>query len=72
MNYARSYQFSMLTNSVLPASSLLIERHLEFLASLPTAPQPVPGAGWPLPKAPQGKPFRPWLGTDFSYTVVAR
>jgi len=62
----------MRTNSVLPASSLLIERHLEFLASLPSAPLPLPGAGRPLPKAPQGKPFRPWLGTDFSYTVQAR
>jgi hypothetical protein len=57
----------MITNSVLPASSLLIERHLEFLASLPSA-------GRPLPKAPSSKPAltRPWLGTDFSYTVVAR
>lgn len=62
----------MPTNSVLPASSLLIERHLEFLASLPSAPQPLPSIGRPLPKAPQGKPFRPWLGTDFGYTVVAR
>jgi hypothetical protein len=62
----------MQTNSVLPASSLLIERHLEFLASLPRAPQPLPGVERPLPKAPQGQPSRPWLGTDFGYTVVAR
>jgi hypothetical protein len=62
----------MTTNSVLPASSLLIERHLEFLAGLPGVPQPVAGAGLPLPKTPQGKSFRPWLGTDFRYTVVAR
>jgi len=57
----------MVTNSVLPASSLLIERHLEFLAGLPNA-------GHPLPKTPKRKPAltRPWLGADFSYTVVAR
>jgi hypothetical protein len=62
----------MLTNSVLPASSLLIERHLEFLASLPSAPQPFSGPVRAVSKAPQGQLFRPWLGTDFNYTVVAR
>lgn len=64
----------MTTNALLPASSLLIERHLEFLAGLPRVRQPLPGPGRPLPKGPQGKltPARPWLGTDFRYSVVAR
>ncbi|QKG52029.1 hypothetical protein [Hymenobacter sp. BRD67] len=61
----------MTNEPTLLASSLLIERHLEFLAGLPSAQQPYPA---PRPTGAAGKtlPFRPWLGTDFRYTVVAR